>query len=120
MTMDQQEAGRRVLWVEDEYFIADDMARAFEAEGVEVVGPVGDLKTAMQLIEDDGPIDGAVLDINLHGEMAFSLADALVARGVNFVFATGYGSDIIPERFAQITRCEKPVEPSKVARSLFV
>ncbi len=32
-------ANRRVLVVEDEYFIADDMARALRMVGDEVVGP---------------------------------------------------------------------------------
>jgi ActR/RegA family two-component response regulator len=114
-----REAGRRVLLVEDEYFIADDMARAFEAEGVDVVGPVGSLEEAMLLIACDNPLDGAVLDINLHGDMVFPVADALAERGIRFVFATGYDRSMIPERHAHVPRCEKPIAPAKVARSLF-
>ncbi len=33
----------------------------------------------------------AVLDVHLHGESAFPVAEALIAKGVPFVFATGYG-----------------------------
>jgi ActR/RegA family two-component response regulator len=105
MATEQQEATRRVLLVEDEYFIAADMARAFAARGVEVVGPVGNLDEAMQVIDVEDRLDGAVLDINLHG--------------VPFVFATGYDGSMIPERFADVTRCEKPIEARKVARALF-
>jgi len=115
----ETQTSRRVLLVEDEYFIADDMARAFEARGIEVVGPAASLEDAFTLLSGAAPLDGAVLDINLQGEMAFAVADALLHRGVPFVFATGYDREIIPERFAHVTRCEKPVDPSKLALSLF-
>ena len=111
--------GRRVLLVEDEYFIVDDMVRAFEEAGAEVVGPVASVGEALDLIEADGRLDGAVLDLNLRGEMAFPVADALLARGVPFVFATGYDETSIPGHYARIVRCEKPVDPAKIARALF-
>jgi DNA-binding NtrC family response regulator len=119
MTTAEQGTSRRVLLVEDEYFIADDMAQAFEAKGLHVIGPVGTLQEAMGLIENDGPIDGAVLDINLRGEMAFPLAVALYERGVPFIFATGYDRGVVPERFADVKHCEKPIDASLVTRSLF-
>jgi len=111
--------GRTVLLVEDEYFIADDMARAFEARGVDVLGPAGSMEDALRLIHGAERLDGAVLDINLQGEMAFPIADALHERGIPFVFATGYDRDVIPERFSHVIRCEKPVEAAKVTHSLF-
>ena len=73
-------AGRRVLLVEDEYFIADDAARVFKTGGAEVIGPVASVHGALALLADTPGLDGAVLDVNLQGEMAFPLADALVAR----------------------------------------
>lgn len=112
-------AARRVLLVEDEYFIANDMAREFAAQGLAVVGPVGRLSEAMALIEGDTQIDAAVLDINLHDEMAYALADKLMQRGVPFVFATGYDRKMIPDRFAHVQRCEKPIDAGQVASSLF-
>ena len=112
-------AGRCVLLVEDDYFIADDLIRTFEASGAEVVGPVASVAGALDLIAATERLDGAVLDINLQGEMAYPVADALVARGVPFVFATGYDEASIPARFAHIIRCEKPVESEKIARALF-
>ena len=112
-------AGRRLLVVEDDYLIATDLARTFEAAGAEVVGPAATLDDALDLVEDTTHLDGAVLDINLHGEMAYAVADALLARGVPFVFATGYDEGSIPPRFAHATRCEKPVEPERIARALF-
>lgn len=112
-------AGRRVLVVEDEYFLADDVARGLEASGAEVIGPVGDIDDALDLIDETEHLDAAVLDINLRGEMAFPVADALLERGVPFVFATGYDSASIPLRYKGVTRCEKPVDAPKIARALF-
>lgn len=111
--------GHRVLLIEDEYFIAVDVARAFKARGLEVVGPVGTVDAAMQLMDKAGHLDGAVLDINLQGEVVYPLADALQQRGVPFIFATGYDATMIPARFAEVRRCEKPVDPGRIATLLF-
>ena len=111
--------GRRILLVEDEYFIVRDMARAFAAAGAAVIGPAATVAEALRLIAASGPMDGAVLDINLQGEMVFPVADALTTRGVPFLFATGYDRETIPDRFAHCIRCEKPVKPDQVAKALF-
>lgn len=111
--------GKRILLVEDEYFIAQDMARAMAEAGAVVVGPAATVAEALRLIAASGALDAAVLDINLQGEMVFPVADALTTRGVPFVFATGYDRESIPERFSRRIRCEKPVRPDRVARALF-
>ena len=111
--------GKRILLVEDEYFIATDLARAFAAAGADVIGPAATLGEALRLIAANAPLDGAVLDINLQGERVYAVADALATRGVPFIFATGYGSDEIPARFVHCKRCEKPVTPEQVVSALF-
>jgi CheY-like chemotaxis protein len=111
-------AGLTVLVAEDEFFVAEDLVYALEARGAIVVGPVASVAHALERLEATPALDGAVLDINLKGEMVFPVADALLARGVPFVFATGYDQTILPERFASFVRCEKPVDPDDVARAL--
>jgi CheY-like chemotaxis protein len=112
-------SGRRILIVEDDFFIADDFAAIFEAAGAKVVGPAATLAAAVDLIERTERLDGALLDINLQGEMAYVLADRLREQGVPIVFATGYDRDAIPERYANIPLCEKPIDPQQVARAMF-
>lgn len=112
-------AGRRVLLVEDEYFIADELRQMFEASGAQVLGPVQTVEKAMELIANTSQIDGAVLDVNLRNVMVYPVADALHARGVPFVFATGYEKNTIPARFAEMQHHEKPVDAAKVAAALF-
>lgn len=111
--------GRRILLVEDEFFIAEDMACQLEAGGAEVIGPVASVDAAIELIEQTERIDGAVVDVNLQGVMSWPVADALLRRGVPFVFATGYDRAAFPARYAEIAHCEKPVDPHKAGRALF-
>jgi DNA-binding NtrC family response regulator len=110
--------GRRILVIEDEYMLADDLRRAFEEQGSTVLGPVGNVGDALRAVAIDAEIDAAVLDLNLGGELAFSVADALVARGVPLVITTGYSERDIPERLAEIKRCEKPVDPDNIVKAL--
>ena len=58
------------------------------------------------------------LDVNLRGEMAFPVADLLIQRGVPFIFTTGYDESVIPDRFANILRCEKPIAVDGIIRAL--
>lgn len=110
--------GRQILVVEDDFLIGQDFAQALEDLGATVVGPVGNLDDALDLLAETLDIDGAVLDLNLGGEMSYPIADALVKRGVRFVFTTGYDKANIAPRFSAVTRCEKPVEISKVVQAL--
>lgn len=108
---------RRVLIVEDEYFIANDLARAFSKAGVEIAGPVPTLDQAVALLEGQR-IDMAVLDINLDGERVYPVADALIERNVPIVFVTGYDRNDIPARYAGVTLCQKPVGTDEVIAAL--
>jgi DNA-binding response OmpR family regulator len=69
--------GRRVLLVEDDYFIADEMRHGFAKTGAEVLGPVSGVGEALALIGKAGRMDGAVLDLKLHDEVVYPVADAL-------------------------------------------
>jgi len=106
--------GCRILVVEDEYLIADDLRSILLEAGAEVLGPVPNVEDAASLIEAEQQIDGALLDINLNGTMAFNIADTLVAREVPFVFATGYDQWAIPDRFALVPRLEKPIKGPQI------
>lgn len=101
--------GRRVLAVEDEYFLADELARALRGAGALVLGPLPSVKAALDLLEREVP-DVAVLDVNLGGERADPVADALQARGIPFMFTTGYDQSALPERYAAVRHAEKPVD----------
>jgi DNA-binding LytR/AlgR family response regulator len=112
-------AGRHILVVEDEYFIAAELSRSLEDMGAIVVGPVATSDKAIAIVETAGArIDGAVLDINLEGMPAYVVAETLARRAIPFVFATGYDAAAIDARFQHVPRCEKPVKAEHIARAL--
>jgi len=85
-------SGRRVLVVEDEVLVAWLLEDMLADLGCAVVGPAVSVKQALAMIDAEA-IDVAVLDVNLNGQLSYPIADALAARGVPFVFSTGYDKD---------------------------
>lgn len=110
--------GLRILIVEDDYFIATDLGCRLTDFGAQVVGPIGFIDEAIAFIADhciDGHCDAfdcAVLDVSLHGQKSYAIADALMARKIPFVFATGYDAEAIDDAYRCYPRCEKPVNES--------
>ena len=101
--------GLRILVVEDNLLLAEVTRLLLEDGGCAVVGPAGRLKRGLRLAQDEA-IDGAILDINLHGEMSFPIAEVLHAREVPFIFVTGYEDrSIVPMAFRSAPRLDKPV-----------
>ncbi|TPE51641.1 response regulator [Amaricoccus solimangrovi] len=110
--------GRTVLVVEDEYYLADDLRRGLEAAGAVVLGPAASLADGLRLIGDGRSPDLAVLDVNLRDVTVYELAEALMARGIPFVFATGYDAARIPERFEAVPKLLKPFEMGALTAAL--
>jgi two-component system, chemotaxis family, sensor kinase Cph1 len=79
----------KILIVEDSFLLAELLGDFVEDCGYEPVGPAYTLERALQLARTT-MVDAAVLDIDLHGDVSFPVGLALVARGIPFVFATGY------------------------------
>ena len=99
-------AGKNILVVEDEYFIASDLKRALLGAGATVVGPVGGSEG--HALAAGLKLDAAVLDVNLEGATTYPIADDLTARGVPFVFVTGYDEWAMPESYRGTPRIAKP------------
>lgn len=99
--------GTRVLIVEDEYFLADDLSRVLVQAGAKVVGPIGTLEEAQDRVRADD-FDMAVIDMNLRGDFAYAVAERLDAERVPFVIATGYNEASLPEHLKNVPRVEKP------------
>jgi DNA-binding response OmpR family regulator len=82
----------RILLVDDEPLISAITEEWLLDLGHSVVGPALDLASALQLA-DSGGVDAAIIDVSLGREKGYPLAEVLDAKGVPFVFATGYGTD---------------------------
>lgn len=109
---------RRILVVEDEFFIAMDMTNTLQSAEAIVLGPAGRVGASLELVEREPEICAAVLDVNIGGETVYPVADALLERSVPFIFATGERPDTIPQRFADVPVCQKPVDPADLVQRL--
>ena len=107
---------RCILVVEDEYYLAKDVQQTLHGAGARVLGPFPRKQDALAAMEHDRP-DCAIIDVNLGGGADFELADALRTRGVPFLFFTGYDGEMIPDRFADVKRLEKPVDTDGLVRA---
>lgn len=112
-------AGRRVLVLEDDYYLASDTAGALRAAGAEVAGPFAQQAPALEAIRGGG-LSSAIVDINLGSGPSFETAQALRQAGVPFVFLTGYDRNTILEGFRDVPRLEKPTELRQIVRTLDV
>jgi PAS domain S-box-containing protein len=106
--------GNRLLIVEDESLVAMELGECLSALGFEVVGSVSTLAAAKEIAVKK-EFDGAILDINLAGELVYPVADILMERKKPFVFVTGYRPEAVDARFKDIAILQKPVDRAILA-----
>lgn len=108
--------GVRVLVVEDQWHVANAVRSLLELEGMEVSGPATRTADARRLA-DEHKCKVAVVDINLKGEMAYSLIDDLNDRGVRVVVISGYA--VLPGLSAKVAAIlQKPFNGPELLASL--
>lgn len=100
--------GLRILVVEDWLPLAREMRHRLESVGAEVVGPAGRVNHALDLA-GRSELNGAVLDIDLHGERVFPVARVLQERGIPFIFVSGFEDIEVPEDLKSAPFFNKPV-----------
>lgn len=105
----------RILVVEDDFLIAEQLAFEILQLGDDVVGPFADIDSAANSL---ARADAAILDVRLRGGTSFALADRLVAVGMPFLFLTGYGASYLPERFGAGRLYNKPSPTSTLLANL--
>jgi DNA-binding response OmpR family regulator len=111
---------RKVLVIEDEAMIAMLIEDMLTELGFTPVGPGADMERALSMVEQ-AEFDAVILDVNLGGERTMPIAATLRARGLPFLFATGYGTSGIDEEFKDQIVLTKPfrnVELEEALRTL--
>ncbi len=113
-------SSRRILIVEDESLVAMLLETILEDMGCVTVGPISNIEDALALLSGDeaGALDGALLDVNVAGREVFPVADVLKARGVPFVFSTGYGQGGLPDEWRNQATIQKPFTEAAVEQAL--
>jgi CheY-like chemotaxis protein len=107
----------RVLLVEDEAIIAIMLEDMLAELGCEVIGPAASIAEAIQLAGAES-LGGAFLDVNLGGESVYPVADLLAARGIPFVFVSGYGPTGIAARYSGAIVLSKPILDADIERAV--
>ena len=109
---------RKILVLEDDVLLAMDMEDHLVDSGYEVVGPFANVSEALGAIEKT-VLDGAVVDLNLNGEMSFPVIEALKGRGLPVIVCSGYAE--LPEfknRLNDVPLISKPCDPKKLVALL--
>lgn len=110
-------SGLNILLVEDEAYIALDVKELLRQSACTVVGPFADVPAALEAI-GKARIDCAILDVNLGNEHTLFLADTLAARGVPFIWMSGYEATILPEHHRQRPFLSKPFAEDDLYRAI--
>jgi len=107
----------RLLLVEDELIVGTFMQDLLQGVGYRTTQPIGRLADAIHAANNER-FDGAVLDMNLNGEIVYPLAELLTAQSVPFVFVTGYAPRGVDPRFGAVPVLQKPVAEADLIRTL--
>ncbi len=108
----------RVLLVEDSVLIAMDAEDMLRSLGATDVVSVASVAHALAEIRHERPVV-AVLDVNLHHETSFPIADRLRLENVPYVFATGYGEQLsLPPEHEGTPIVQKPYTAAGLAKLL--
>jgi CheY-like chemotaxis protein len=110
--------GLRVLVVEDEFLIAEEMVAVLEDAGHTVLGPAGSLTAAEAVLAQTPKPDVAVLDANLRGETSAALATTMRAIGVPFCICTGYRTSDLQSLFGDVVTLRKPIDPNRLLQTI--
>lgn len=113
-------SNRRILIVEDESLVAMLLETILEDMGCTTVGPISNIEDALALLASDeaNTLDGALLDVNVAGREVFPVAEVLKAKGVPFVFSTGYGQGGLPDEWRAQATIQKPFTEAAVQQAL--
>src|SRR6185312_11960953 len=93
----QRNGESRLLLVEDELVVGLFMQDLLKAIGYRPTDPIGRLSEAIHAATQER-FEGAILDMNLNGEIVYPLAELLTKQLVPFLFVTGYAPGSLDPR----------------------
>jgi CheY-like chemotaxis protein len=101
--------GGSVFLVEDEVMIRMMVADMLDELGYRVAAEAGEINEAIKLAQST-EFDIAILDVNVNGKVISPVAELIKARNRPFIFATGYGSQGLPEEYRDRPALQKPFQ----------
>ncbi len=108
--------GKRILVADDDEASANDLVRALETAGAQVIGPATHVDEARAYLHS-GECDGAVVVVDLDGAVTTPLVVLLSHRQVPTVVAME-NTDTYPSFAVTLPRCKKPLDLQTLAIAL--
>lgn len=105
-----------VLIVEDETTIGLMMQHVLEGEGLQCARVTSIARAGLLLRKRR--FQGAVLDVNIAGEMVFPLARHLVDDDTPCIFISGYYKETLPPPFTDAPFFQKPFDPTALVEAV--
>nr|WP_252193272.1 response regulator [Rhizobium sp. CSW-27] len=94
--------------------LALDMEDHLIARGYETAGPYGRVAQALEAIPDL-TLAGAIVDLNLAGELSFPVIDCLTQRGIPLIVCSGYAElPQVKARLGSLPLIAKPWSPERL------
>lgn len=101
----------RIFVAEDEALVAMELQYTLTDAGAQVVGPAKSVDAGMTLLDIEDELDGAILDVDLRGELVFPVAARLRDAGVPIIFHTAFGDRKEFQNYPDAQICLKPSQP---------
>jgi DNA-binding response OmpR family regulator len=105
-------SGATVLLVEDDMFVASQLASQLNEAGAKVAGPIATVSQALDTLKS-ADVDVAVIDFMLEDTNSTALQAALDSKQVPFVVLTAYPR-VLVRRDARQTVLHKPVSSDEL------
>ncbi|MBW9086636.1 response regulator [Rhizobium wenxiniae] len=105
-----------ILLLEDDLLLAMDMEDHLLQTGHKIIGPFGRIVDAMDAIPRND-LAGAIVDLNLHGELSVPVIEMLQERDVPVIICSSHAE--LPElksRLDGLPMLSKPWNPEKLNR----
>jgi len=108
--------GKRLLIVEDEFIIAQEIANFVRDRGGEVAAMTGHLDQALKAADDGlhGALHGALVDVQLGEVESYPVVEKLRGAGVPVILMTGYTTTNLREDMQDCPAVTKPFPQKKL------
>jgi DNA-binding response OmpR family regulator len=100
--------GMKILIVEDDFLVGQDLRGFLEDAGADVLGPIANIAQGCDLARKQ-ELDGALLDVRMWNETAAPVALELTRRHIPFIVVTGHAPEEIPPAMQGAAYLAKPV-----------
>ena len=106
-----------IVLIEDDFFVRPIIAELLQNLGHRVVKQAGTFQEGMEAGRN-AQFDLAILDLNLHGQDARSIAEVIAARGMSVLLLTGQEHASFAEDLKKVSIVQKPCSYSSLRSAI--